>query len=110
MVGPEQLSREEAALILGPPSDAQRQAIDLKRGEVPAISQRCAPRRRAQRFGLRDGLVVRARSVVVSDACLRQVLRVQRWSFACSRVERLGFRVQGLRFRDLRIEGLVESC
>ena len=57
-----QLSREEAVLMLGPPSDAQRQAIDLKRGEVPAISPRCESRRRAERFGLRDveGLVVHA--------------------------------------------------
>ena len=61
-MGPAQLSREEAMKMLGPRSDAQRQAIDLKRGEVPAISLRCESRRRAERFGLRDveGLVVRA--------------------------------------------------
>jgi hypothetical protein len=40
--------------MLGPRSDAQRQAINLKRGEVPAISLRCESRRRAERFGLRD--------------------------------------------------------
>ncbi len=63
-MGPEQVSREEAALMLGPPSAWAwfGQAIDLKRGEVPAISPRCAPRRSAQSSGLRDveGLLVRA--------------------------------------------------
>ncbi len=71
-MGPEQLSREEAELMLGPPSDAQRHAIDLKLGLVPALSPRCAPRRRAQRFGLRDveGLVVRAGFGILSHAVL----------------------------------------
>ncbi len=48
--------------MLGPPSDAQKNAIDLKRGAVPAISLRCSPQQRAERFVLRDaeGLVERA--------------------------------------------------
>ncbi len=83
------MSREEAALMLGPPSDAQRQAIDLKRG-VPAISPRSAPRRRAQRLGCGmrrvwlcvQGLGFGCTQRCCCGCCWRQVLRVQRWSFA----------------------------